>query len=873
MNIYRNNIDSKINNNVCQNPIDNENASDDEDEKHKVLIVEDDKNNQNFIKKQLEEHNFVCTTAESVDEAFYEIELAHKEGHKFEVIFLDLILKDDKTGIDFLKERVERGYDNTGIVVVMSGNQDASKVNECHSYNIQNYVKKPVNKTNLYNDIIKIKNSLKDLKCPIKGYRIEKKLGEGASGEVFLVTDKKTKTYYAMKKVLQDDRTTSETAYMKSIKAPTILELKDCKSIKNYNYMIIEYAEFGTLCDLLNNLKEKKQSIIAPNPDDIILWITEALLGLYVIHEKNLIHRDIKPDNLFICKNNILKIGDLGIAKAIKEGAFTVCGTHHYMAPEIHKNEFYDAKVDIWALGIVLYEIVMLKKPFDGDTNNIIDKVLYMEYDQFPKTCDHRLSKILKLMLIPDRVKRPSAKQLLQNNSYIKEKLQYIVDNKLFAIEEEIVLKLIYDDEEYFNENNNEETNDKQSNIISNINYRKEEHKKINMYKEQFNSALILDINSIKKASYQKSYFSQKHENVVSGSDMQMCASDFEISEENIKLLIKSGFIYCVSDNSLNPNLTLNENNESNDVEDEIEFDDSNQTFYKIKILEDSNIKNSTFFPYWFQPKNKNYLKLTQDCLENAICLYEKLIDDSVECIKDELLKLREYNDFLIEIKLIKDIKFNSIKNKKEKLAIILNIYQIMFIHYYVCIEINSDYTSLNDNNKGLINKVKGLVYYNSSNKDFRYKLDEYDYSLYELKNIVIRKNKKPFDAYFKLVNDNDGKAKIVDFKDNNKLLFVCLDPIEENILDFNIQFCFSKFSENVDSELEEYLKCFVEENVQIDESSVVIPKFTKNYLSDFSNSEADLVKLLYKYKSDTGIKITSLVKNINNKSLEIIYE
>ena len=89
------------------------------------------------------------------------------------------------------------------------------------------------------------------------------------------------------------------------------------------------------------------------------------------MHSKNILHRDIKTMNIFIAKDDILKLGDFGISKQVDIFAAieqTACGTPYFMAPEVCLGQKYDCKADVWALGVILYELITLKKPFDSDS-------------------------------------------------------------------------------------------------------------------------------------------------------------------------------------------------------------------------------------------------------------------------------------------------------------------------------------------------------------------------------------------------------------------------------------------------------------------------------------------------------------------------
>ena len=401
----------------------------DDNEDHFALIVEDDTVNQNYMTKALTKRGYICKIASTVTDAITHIDELIKNETYFEVIFLDIFLENDQYGVDLLKYRKDNKIDDIGVCIIMTGNEELHIIQECNKYNIQNYIRKPVTSSNLEYEIMRVNAIVKKQKCPIKGYKNERKLGQGGMGEVFLVKHKQTKMLYAMKRVQvqSDDKSyNSEERFHKGCKAPTILELKDSKMHDGYIYMIIEYAEHGTLSDWITKQKTNIKNYVL-NVDLVLKWMCEMFIGLFILHDKSLIHRDIKSDNLFLCKDFVLKIGDLGVARAIERVANTVVGTHHYMAPEIHRKEEYGQKVDIWAAGIVLYEIVMFEKPFDGSADEIIYKINKLNFKQLPKSIDQRIHTLLKHTLNPDVSLRMSSKEIL-NLNFMQEVLNKIYE-------------------------------------------------------------------------------------------------------------------------------------------------------------------------------------------------------------------------------------------------------------------------------------------------------------------------------------------------------------------------------------------------------------------------------------------------------------
>ena len=125
--------------------------------------------------------------------------------------------------------------------------------------------------------------------------------------------------------------------------------------------IIMEFCSGGDLAEFIRNQQE-----LLP-VDFIINWLIQITSGVCFIHKMKIIHRDLKPANIFLTDKNKIKIGDFGIAKGLdKTTTSTFVGTILYMAPEIMVGEKYNMMADMWSLGISFFEIITLKKPFEG---------------------------------------------------------------------------------------------------------------------------------------------------------------------------------------------------------------------------------------------------------------------------------------------------------------------------------------------------------------------------------------------------------------------------------------------------------------------------------------------------------------------------
>lgn len=136
----------------------------------------------------------------------------------------------------------------------------------------------------------------------------------------------------------------------------------------------MDFAEGGDINHQIKRATKKNAYI----PEDTIwCYFIQMLFGLEEMHRKNILHRDLKPKNIFLTSSKHVRIGDLGCAKLMKTRLTrTQVGTPYYMSPEIWGKRPYDACSDVWALGCILYELCMLKPPFlAADIDGLAKKV------------------------------------------------------------------------------------------------------------------------------------------------------------------------------------------------------------------------------------------------------------------------------------------------------------------------------------------------------------------------------------------------------------------------------------------------------------------------------------------------------------------
>ena len=131
----------------------------------------------------------------------------------------------------------------------------------------------------------------------------------------------------------------------------------------------MEYAEGGNLSHKIENKRSKGEKFTT---DEILRYIAQITLALMVMHSKNILHRNIKAQNILVCKNDILKLDEFGILKQMDARAMNArqYGIPYNISPEVIESVPYNFKAEVWALGVIMYELITFKKPFEGDTMN-----------------------------------------------------------------------------------------------------------------------------------------------------------------------------------------------------------------------------------------------------------------------------------------------------------------------------------------------------------------------------------------------------------------------------------------------------------------------------------------------------------------------
>ena len=235
-------------------------------------------------------------------------------------------------------------------------------------------------------------------------YNTIKFLGKGAFSDVYLVQCKETQKLYAKKCIHHKNLNIRERELliMKTIKHPNIVGFYNSFDENDQLNIILEYCEKGDLQEFLNGRKMKEKSALH--------YFYQILQGLNYLHSNNIIHRDIKPQNILIDKNNVCKIADFGFARYNEEDTLlkTMCGSPLYMAPEIIKKQQYTESADIWSAGVLFYHMLTGTQPFECSNFYELSKLIDRGDDsiKYPPYLTAISRNILQKVLVFDYKKR-----------------------------------------------------------------------------------------------------------------------------------------------------------------------------------------------------------------------------------------------------------------------------------------------------------------------------------------------------------------------------------------------------------------------------------------------------------------------------------
>ena len=252
-------------------------------------------------------------------------------------------------------------------------------------------------------------------KLSMNDFNIISKIGRGYYGKVMLVQKKDTLELFAIKSIhksflVQNGKTSSviaERNLMMKAKYPFLVTLFFTFQTESKFYLGLEYVPGGDLSFYRHRVDKIPF-------EDIRLYIAEIGLAITYLHSIGIVYRDLKPENVLIDSDGHIKLVDFGLSKDIcnVNTTSTFCGTPGYIAPETIQQKTYGYKVDEWALGVLLYDIVFGYLPFEGETMNAQYRSIVKNEPKIPDGTDPALSDIILQLLRKDPKSRPMFSEL-----------------------------------------------------------------------------------------------------------------------------------------------------------------------------------------------------------------------------------------------------------------------------------------------------------------------------------------------------------------------------------------------------------------------------------------------------------------------------
>lgn len=501
----------------------------------------------------------------------------------------------------------------------------------------------------------------------ISDFDKEREIGKGGFGLVWKVIHKKTQKVYCIKVIKKDgivqqklvDQMNREIEIMYILNNPHCLRLKNHFEDDTNFYLVMPLASKGQLYRVLKKFRKFDERTAAQ-------ILRETISALQYLHsfKPPIIHRDIKPENLLLNEGGRILLADYGWSNFNMEGDVrkTFCGTPEYIAPEMLLKKGHDTRVDIWSIGILMFELLSGYSPFVAKSNQELYQNIRRLKIQWPKDmpplAKNLISKILKL----NPADRPTFDEILNHQWFKQTKIiKPLLENKMKTTKDLLAFHMLNgcDDEtlEKINKllklSGKDADNSNAKSIVENS------HEKEEVTKKKIITKDIQSIQSTSQESQETPMGSSRPRNRGQNESLFVENDGLKKEKEMYKTKLKS------IENELkalkSENLKLKDENTS-ELQEKIKEKDAQ--IEKLKIMDKDRIAVLAEL----EQKNKLNMDLSNQIqlLENENLEKDKTIESSQSSLKD-LNKQIEYKDFTVD-GLIK--KNNALEQEKENLFI-----------------------------------------------------------------------------------------------------------------------------------------------------------------------------------------------------------
>ena len=707
----------------------------------------------------------------------------------------------------------------------------------------------------------------------LNSYDLKEVIGIGSPGVfVYKITikDKENNNLYALKQIDSNkwnrilngkneffEKVKNEAKLLQKLNSKYIIKYYTSFEENNYYNIITEYCSDEDLNDYYNKKKRNNEKI-----DEKTIWIIflKILLGIAEIHENRIIHRDIKPLNIFIKneENLDIKIGDLGEGKLLLKNSYTETlnlGTEIYRSPEQIENDEngnkkYSNKIDIWSLGITLYELCTFRNPFGFNKHQILKNIKSGNFKFEPITENeikinnnnnsiNELNKIIELMLKKNPKERPSAKELLNNEIIVKKLKEYNLES-----EKQLILKENnINNTQIIPEDYSEHFIDKLIETIPMSVEKEIEDVNHNFIKSE---ETFRKINSDKQITYNNLNLEEDfyYENLIEYENQ------IQIIEYNIKLICKE-YDELIKNEKLKSDKLIEEINKEKDIDEfynmiesyiDINYkDEENKEKIKIKIIEIIfNIKQLLILKQNRQVDEERKRKIEE----------EKTREEKIKILKEENKnKINKPKDSKQIFKYLKNKIKDYNKDRKENEKEIINIFE----------ERNKKFNQNKNLNKCIyFNKRENFKLFNKNN----YSNIDFSCVCSFCQNKINQKIIK-----FEEVKENNSDYKLCNNCCNKIIKKIKNNKIEKFIIDDNKNEN-EKFDENINVDLKGlYLVKNNNEYIKIVDEITIVNQ-NKEYKLKLINLNYEMIK-----EETTKVKIEFQINSENNNRLKFIFK